>query len=206
MKSKADMSGGAGKTIVFLLLLFALGPVCPLVFGQSSVPFVETFDGLTVGDLGSQNNWFSAPSSQVLVETSSVYVGTQAAGGRTNSIMRQAFAGAPATNVWVDFYVFGHRGGGPEPALNADAAAGFYIDQNGHVVAWDSSAWITNAIYTVPTNAWRRFTVHLDYGTSKWGIYMAGDQPNALSAPVFTNLSFMATTTNTYFQRFSFEN
>jgi hypothetical protein len=184
----------------------ALAAVCfRTPAGAQEVPFAETFDSRTAGALHGQNQWQAHRQNDAQVQTAVVYAGGKAAAVTTNTTAWRGFSGA-ATNVWVDFYARVPRpAAGAAPALVGSVAAAFYVAEDGTIRATSNAAWVA-LNHTVPSNAWHRFTVHLDYAAERWDLYAADDTPNRLSTPVATNIPFSSLSTNTGFRGFRIRN
>lgn len=147
------------------------------------------------------------PEEYSQVQTAVVFAGQKAGVVGRDSMLRRTFQGAGETNVWIDFYArFQPRAYDLAPIPSDDAVASFYFNSSGKVVAYSNSTWVTLNSFTMPANAWRRFTVNLDYIGSNWAIYAAGNVPNELSTPVATNLAFAAGVTNKVFTQFRVKN
>jgi len=184
-------------------------PSTNLLTGISSpLPFLETFEdsppdmASTLGTLQPQHGWRSSPTAGTRVQNSVAYGGSKAA-SLSNSVMWHKFAGEPATNVWVDFYSIGQRRTGPTPSVDSSDVAAFFINYAGNVVALSNSTWLTlSTNYVIPSNAWVRFSVNLNYAQSNWSIYVAGSSSNELSTNLAVNLAFQGTATNTTLEKF----
>jgi hypothetical protein len=157
------------------------------------LPYTESFETLTAGALDGQSNWNAAGG--VTVQSGTVYSGNRAvrlAGGSAWHGLQPALG----TNVWVDWYALPtRRSAAPADIvdLNWNATAAFYVDGSGHVVARSNVTWVTCSAVTVPSNAWTRFSVHLDYANHTWSLTAADSSPNAVGSVVASNLPFYAT-------------
>ncbi|MDP6523600.1 MAG: hypothetical protein QGH15_05195 [Kiritimatiellia bacterium] len=170
------------------------------------VPFVETFENRSEGVLHNQNSWQAYRQNDAQVQTSTVYNGSKAGTVATNTTAWRSFTNSSATNVWVDFYSrVEYPTNSTPPALTGTVAAAFFVDEDGKIRAVSNSTWVV-LNYTVPSNTWQRFSVNLNYDTSKWALHIADDTPNKLSTALATNLSFSSSSTNTYFRRFRIKN
>ena len=182
-------------------MLFVAGLVA------ETLPFVDNFEGRAQGILDGQGDWLGLPDTNVQVQTSTVYAGDRAMVVGRNSLAQMVSSTPNATNVWIDFaaYVQPHPFN-LQPRLREDSVSGFYFNSFGNIVAWSNNTWVTLSAYTVPTNAWQRFTINLNYKTREWGIYIAGSTPNTFATPVATNLAFNISVTNAYFKKFTIRN
>lgn len=167
-----------------------------------ALPFVEDFDALANGSLNGQNGWEATPAAQVQVQSAILYGGARA-GSSTNATFLRRFDDPKGTNVWIDFYARpSRRTAAAPPTPSQTSAAAFYIDGSGHVVARSNATWVTLSSYSVPENAWTRFTLHVDYPHDRWAIYVAGSTSNALATTLATNLALQATSTGAYVTQF----
>ena len=160
----------------------------------TSLPFTESFESLAAGSLDGRSNWTA--SAGVSVQSDMAFGGTRAA----RLVNGSAWHGlqAPAgTNVWFDWYAQPvRRSAEPQYVsdLNWNTTAAFYINTNGQVVARSNTAWMTFPAVTVASNAWTRFTLHLDYLSHTWSLQVADSTPNAMAVMVASNLPFQAAT------------
>lgn len=171
-----------------------------------TVPFIETFDDRDTGVLHDQHGWQARKQNDARVQTDTTFAGTKAGLVETNSMVWNTFTNSSATNVWIDFYGrVSYPVDDTTPALTGSVAAAFFVGTTGQLWAVSNDTWVTLA-HTIPSNTWRRFSVHLDYGNSRWELHVADDQPNTLATPVATNLAFSASSTNTYLKAFRVRN
>ncbi|NQT91782.1 MAG: hypothetical protein HQ559_03400 [Lentisphaerae bacterium] len=171
-----------------------------------TVPFIETFDDRDTGVLHNQHGWQARKQNDARVQTTTKFAGAKAGLVETNSIVWNTFTNSNATNVWIDFYGrMSYPTNDTAPALTGSVTAAFFVGTTGQIWAVSNDTWVT-LNHTIPSNTWRRFSVHLDYGNSRWELHVAGDEPNTLSTPVATNLVFSASSTNEYFKTFRVKN
>jgi hypothetical protein len=171
------------------------------------VPFKEPFDELSSGVLHNQNQWQAQQVNNAQVQTATVFAGSKATAVTTNTLVWHNFTNATATNVWIDFYArVPYPANADPPSLTGSVAAAFFVTPEGKVKAVSNDTWVTFDNWTVPSNTWQRFTLHLDYGASNWALYAAGTVPNSLSTALATNLAFSSSSTNTYLRRFRVKN
>ena len=161
-----------------------------------ALPYAESFETLPLGPLGGLSNWNADAS--VTVQGSVVYGGSRAA-RLANGTVWHGLQPASGTNVWLDWYARPVWCDIPplEVAdVNWNATAAFYINGNGHVVSRGNGLWATNNTVTLASNAWSRFSLHLDYVNHLWSLYVADSTPNATETNVASNLPFHATNVN----------
>jgi hypothetical protein len=168
----------------------AEGTVEVLVLGFASIPFTETFEERTPGDLHAQNNW----SAQGVVVQSDVSnaPGLQAARiERKDGYMRQAFSGA-ATTVWIDLYIQPVFFADDIGSVNPDATVLFFFNADGQLVVYDGMlpTVLTN-VSAASTGEWVRASVKSDYVARTWDLFLNGTE-------VATNLAFYNVAAESY--------
>ena len=163
-----------------------------------TVPFSETFDTLTPGNVHGQHGWEVAGTDEegfgaALVQSDPTYGGSAQACSVSNAELTHAFSGpgAASTVVWTDLYVV------PEPASspgvipsNSTGKAIFLVDADtGALAAMDGDTLVlfTNKP-SVPEGEWVHFTTRMDYGSKTWHLWLN-------STTVVYNLAFHATNT-----------
>ena len=183
-----DTDGEGDETIVFGLQYFTNslpGTITNLTVtilddpSDWTLPFVETFEDRTIGDLDGQYGWDAQDAE---VQSANAYAGTQA-GSVTSATgyARHTFAGAE-TDVWTDLLVQPVFDGGSTTNPPAGSSFAFYVNGGGNVVVYNGTSTQTLAT-TVIENEWTRFAVHSDYNATNWALYVDG-------ALAIENLSF----------------
>jgi len=162
------------------------------------LPFEEDFESYTAGaSLDTQDPDGSHPwtATNVVVTTNTWWAGSQAATltGET-AVATQTFNDGQ-TNVWTDLYiqpVFG----ADNPSVTeppSDASFAFYVHTNGQVVAFNSTTE-TQLVHTALVEGqWVRFTMHSDYGTKTWDLYLDSNP-----TPIGSGLGFFDTNAASY--------
>ena len=142
------------------------------------LPFVENFETNTcaAGDLNGQNGWLASPAGAALVQTGTVYEGSQAlaldAGTGTVAQALHLFAQGTDTVVWLDFRTRAIPSAEQEPgssgAIRFDSACRlcFYDGQLGR--------WAPAGTAPVAQGAWVRITAEIDYGRQTWRLFQDG--------------------------------
>lgn len=134
-----------------------------------SLPFAETFESRTVGDLNGQNGWQATSAD---VQTGTVKLGAQAASITvSNGIAYHPF-GDERTNVWTDVWLQPKFFAAGTPTPPVDSTFVFYVDGSGFVVVFDGVSTETLTWPVLTNGEWARFTVHSDYTTKKWELYV----------------------------------
>jgi len=131
------------------------------------LPFSETFEDRTLGDLDDQHGWVADGAE---VQDSTTYGGSDKAGEIAGAgYMRHEFNDAH-TRVWTDVRMkVAYREEAPTPP--ADFTVAVYVWTNGHVMAFDG----TNAVSTgrtVSEDDWVRYTILSDYSTARWTLFI----------------------------------
>lgn len=171
----------------------------------AALPFIETFEERTSGILHGQNGWVTSPVGGVEVQTSVVYAGSKAGQMVTNSSLEHDFGDTGVTNMWLDLCARpAFRS--VAPTIGDGPSAIFYVNKNGYINALSNSTWVNFSNYQLSSNQWYRFTIYLDYGASRWELYVADNVPNRLATMLSTNLSFAAGATNVAFKKFKVMN
>jgi hypothetical protein len=151
------------------------------------LPFVETFENRTLGDLDGQYGWVA---SNIEVQGTTTHLGSSKAGCTTTngiSEMSHTFVDGQA-DVWTDFYAkpdFGDPAGAG--TLTENTTAAFLVGTNGQVIAYDGTNK-TELVHTplVDGDDWIRFTIHNDYIDQEWDLYLNG-QPIGIGLDFYTN-------------------
>jgi hypothetical protein len=151
------------------------------------LPFVETFENRTLGDLDGQYGWVA---SNTEVQGTTTHLGSSKAGCMTTngtSEMSHTFVGGQ-TDVWTDFYAkpaFGDPAGAG--TLTENTTVAFLVSTNGQVIAYDGTNK-TELVHTplVEGGDWVRFTMHSDYAHQEWDLYLNGD-PIGVGLDFYTN-------------------
>ena len=156
------------------------------------LPFVETFEDRTPGDLDGQYGW---EASGTEVQGIITHLGSGKAAcitGDTGEVSHSFVGGE--TDVWTDFYTkptFGELVAAGLPTENTTAA--FFVNTNGQVIAFDG--WTSTELNHTPLvegDGWVRFTVHSDYGDQEWDLYLNG-KPIGLALDFYTNTASYTT-------------
>jgi len=145
-------------------------PTTTTTLGPRFMPFYEPFEARSVGDLNGQNQWVA---SNAVVQTAVVYEGTKAGEFTAQGArMAQGFTDA-RTNVWTDLWiqpVFTPADATNEPPAGSTFA--FYVDADGHVVAFDGTNETVLGNTPLTEWQWARFTVQSDYSAKTWELYL----------------------------------
>ena len=145
----------------FLGSLFALA----LGAGASTVDFADSFSYADGTPLQGTNGWTVSGNGTAFAENGVARV--------SDATIANAFTDSQ-TAVWTDFYLqptFGESDDTPGPPAGASFA--FYVNTASNVVVYDGTSQVTTGV-TVEEGAWTRFTVHSDYGTDTWDLYVDG--------------------------------
>lgn len=145
------------------------------------LPYSDNFEARNAGDLAGQSLW---DASNTVVQTG-VALDTQAASiTDAYGYMKQTFADA-RTNMWTDMKI--------QPVLSevemvppAGYSTVVYFNTNQNPVVYDGASVVVLSSVTISTSGWTRLTMHSDYATKTWDLYIDDVQ-------VATNLGFYST-------------
>jgi hypothetical protein len=158
---------------------------------EFTLPFEEPFDARTLGSLNGQYGWVATGAE---VQNNITHLGSSKAACLTNDTgeISHTFVDGQ-DDVWTDWYVkpaFGDEGGAGTPSTNTTVA--FFVNTNGFVKAFDGAV-ITQLVHAALTEGgdWIRFTVHSDYTSEKWDLFMDG-------LALETDLDFYTNTVSSY--------
>jgi hypothetical protein len=150
------------------------------------VPFAEDFEGLSIGSLHDQNSWVA---SNVVVQTNITLDAQAASITQEVGFVQQEFAGA-SSNVWTDFEIQPVFCAEP-PDVDADSTVNIHFNTNGNPVVFNGTNIQVISSMTVTNGTWIQVSVHSDYLTKKWDLYING-------ASVATDLDFYNNTVSRY--------
>jgi hypothetical protein len=134
------------------------------------LPFVETFESRTLGNLNGQNGWtvFDA-----VVQTATAK-GTKAASITSEAgYVEHRFAGA-ATLAWTDFVYMPVFSDQVPSGIDPEGTAVFYFNTSGHAVVYNGQTPQTLTHEPITQGQWVRVTIKTDYATKKWELYVNG--------------------------------
>ncbi len=132
----------------------------------STLPFAETFDGLSDGSLGAQSQW-TVLSGAAEVQTNVVQSG-KAVELYSSSISQ--ILSSTNSAVWLSFWARYTDLPSQNPELtNSSASLAFYINTNGYLVVSSNTTPVTLSTI-IPTNVWTRFDVYCDYDALTWNL------------------------------------
>ncbi|MDD4869536.1 MAG: DUF2341 domain-containing protein [Kiritimatiellae bacterium] len=163
---------------------------------NQSLPFVESFESIPLGQFAGTNKWGADPTNRALVQSSVVYGGSRAA-SISNAFVWHGFSDPSATKVWCDWYML------PSPLTNEPAArvisentsVALYLNNQGHFVVFSNNTWITLSSVTMETGSWVRCILYLDYDTDRWSLYVANNVTNKLATRIVNNYPLVANAT-----------
>ena len=132
------------------------------------LPFVDNFEGLSLGSLDGQNGWSAVDT---IVQTATAKGNHAASITSAAGSLQHAFEGAH-TNVWTDFMLQPVFFEGAPTLPDPMGTANFYFNNNGHPVVYDGTTPVELSAVTITTGAWVRVTVRSDYVARKWNLYV----------------------------------
>lgn len=150
----------------------------------SSLPFSELFETGTVsaGDLNGQHGWEASPSGKFVVQTQTVYQGSQALQALSNetatAVAKHFYVSGGAQEAWQDFHI--RAGLGLTPTNSITGSAAFFFNNFGRLVVYDglqagTNKWVTLTNHVpVAILQWVRISLKLDYSAQRWLICLDG--------------------------------
>ncbi len=141
-------------------------------YGHLGIPFVETFEDLAPGALHGQRGWVA---EQVVVQDATTFGGSsQAAAIEENcGSLRRTFTDG-RNEVWTDLRVrVQTMTDDTVPVPPAGSTAFVYAGPEFEVMVFDGAEAVQTGVI-IEEDAWVRFTLHSDYGTSTWKLYVNG--------------------------------
>jgi hypothetical protein len=162
------------------------------------IPFADGFEDYARGSgvNGAAPSTYSDMSwvaVDTMVTNSPVIGGTNAlALTSADASAVQTFNGGE-TNVWTDLYI--QPAFGDNSSVQPDPGSSFacYVQTNGQVVAFDGTVQTQLVHAALTEGEWVRLTVHSDYGTKTWDLYLDGDP-----TPIGSGLGFFDTGAASY--------
>ncbi len=130
-----------------------------------TLPFSETFEERSAGDLDGQNGWEVNDGGVAIVQSNTVFNGEQAL-SVTDASVSHEFTDAQ-TNVWISYRLKAVPGSEPQD-LPADMAVVFYVNVDSFLCAYSNQTAITLPV-TV-SNDWNRFDIHSDFSSKHWNM------------------------------------
>ncbi len=147
------------------IYLFLLGGLVAAA-NASTLPFSETFDGLSDGLLSTQTQW-TVLSGAATVQTNMVLSGK--ALELTGASVSQDLVNSNSL-LWLTFWTKSDGQPDQNPVVtNANASVAFYINTNGNLVVYSNTTPVTLSTI-IPTNVWTRFDVYCDYDALTWNL------------------------------------
>jgi hypothetical protein len=145
------------------------------------LPWTETFEntGTNAGALGAlngQNGWTSTGGT---VTSSAAQSGTQSVQLSAGSMSRIFINGT--NEVWISFWAK-PVAGETSSAFSTNATAVFYVNTNGHIVAYSNSSTQVSGV-RCRTGEWNKFEIQNDYVSKVWKLKVNGTN-------VFDNFGF----------------
>lgn len=130
-----------------------------------TLPFIETFEERSAGDLNGQHGWEVNDGGVAIVQSNTVFNGEQAL-SVTDASVSHEFTDAQ-TNVWVSYRLKAVSGSEPQD-LPADMAVVFYVNSDSVLCAYSNQTAVTLPV-TV-SNDWNRFDIHSDFSSKRWNM------------------------------------
>lgn len=133
-----------------------------------TLPFVETFETLALGELNGKNGW---TASDTFVQ-STLARGAQAASITSpTGYFSQTFESS-ATNVWTDWVIQPQFADPASMVPQSGATCALFFNTNGYAVAYNGTNTVVLTGVQVTTGNWVRVTVKTQYSTKTWDLYI----------------------------------
>ncbi len=168
-----DVAGVADVNSASTTLTMPAGPAAvEATYGHHGIPFVETFDDLTPGPLHGQRGWVA---EQAVVQGATTFGGSRQAASfvEAGGSLRRTFTDG-RTGVWTDLRVrVQPMADDTVPVPPGGSTAVVYVGPGYEVMVFDGDDSVATGT-TVEEDDWVRFTVHSDYGTATWRLFVNG--------------------------------
>lgn len=137
----------------------------------STLPFSETFDGLTSGSVSNQNNW-TLLSGSAQVQTNTAAAGSKALLIQSGSVSHSL--SSSESLVWVRFQAkLTEKPTSNYTTPDSNASVAFFVNTNLNLVVYSNQTPVTLS-GILPTNAWLQFDVYCDYTNKQWMLSVNG--------------------------------
>lgn len=138
----------------------------------STLPFLETFDGLTNNaSIQNQNGWTVDSGAGAIIQSGTA-VSNQALEIQNTQISHALTS--TGTSAWVSFQARISAKPDANPSVtNVNTSVAFFVNTNLNLVVYNG----TNPVVLntqIPTNIWTRFDVYCDYDIQKWTLSING--------------------------------
>ncbi|MFH1478113.1 MAG: hypothetical protein ABIH24_11585 [Verrucomicrobiota bacterium] len=173
----------------------------------NSIPYSDDFENYTNGTplIDGTNGWYGS-SNSIIVQTTTIRTGTNAAMIAWDSTLSNRFTPASPTNIWIQMDILPSLFDGVgHPVVNTNMAAMFYINTDGYFVVHNGPAdpgpsnsanWVVVAtappvVTNVPT--WVRINIYEDFANTNWALYADGTLVTnniAFINPILTNFTW----------------
>lgn len=126
-----------------------------------NLPFRETFEARTEGDIDGQNGWWTSAPDAALVQASVTHANSDRACSVSDTTLGHAFTADDVNVVWTEMHVQPVFGDWTIPTATTHADH-IWVNHDGHVVANDGISDVTLSDKpAVTSNSWTRFVVRL---------------------------------------------
>lgn len=140
-----------------------------LAFGlteASPLPFTETFDELSTGDLAGQNGWMAAGTAALV---QSVAAHQNQALELTDAVVDRDLIGT-RNCAWLSFWACCTARPSENPSVeDPDTSFAFFMNTNGLLSVYSNTVPVELPV-EIPTNVWTRFDVYCDYDQQTWDL------------------------------------
>lgn len=135
-----------------------------------SMPWAETFEAGSnmadvPGDLDGQHGWAVSGSGSAVVQSNTVFDGSQAV-AVTDASASHGFVDG-RTNVWVSYRIKPVRGNAPG-SIPTNIAVVFWVNSAGNLCVYSNQTPIT--LPSIVPEDWNRFEFHCDFTVKRWDL------------------------------------
>ncbi len=154
---------------------------------ETSTVLYETFEeaqGLSTGDLAGQNDWGTVDGSNAVVQTATVYAGSQALQVEESTAAR--FRAMDGDNVWIRFQARISAAPASLPDVAVPDGMVMQVGTDRKLIVYSNSVPVALDV-TVPLNNWTAFDIYANRQTCEWAL--AVDGQNVAANLVSTRLA-----------------
>ncbi len=168
--------------------------------GTVSPPWSDNFESFTNGTplVNGTNGWYGS-SSNIIVQTNTVYSGTNAAKIPVDCTLSNRCIAGAFSNVWTEMYSrMTLYDGIPPPALDTNATAMFYVNSSGYIVVQNGTPtnWVVvsnmvdgTAATVISATNWSHLYVYQNFTKKTWAVFLNYDLMKVNIGFVDTNIS-----------------
>ncbi len=142
---------------------------------ETATVLYETFEeaqGMSTGDLAGQNDWGTIDGSNAVVQTATVYAGSQALQVEESTAAR--FRAMDGDDVWIRFQARISAAPATLPAVATPEAMVMQVGTDRKLIVYSNSVPVELDV-SIPLNQWIRFDIYANRQTCRWALALNGD-------------------------------